>query len=69
MINESLNSIKLGENKFNKNESEITDIENDFENWEPDKFSPIQEIKIISFKEKNDWELVAKYNIGKKKVA
>jgi len=44
-------------------------LENDFENWEPDKFSPIQEIKIISFKEKNDWELVAKYNIGKKKVA
>jgi hypothetical protein len=34
MINESLNSIKLGENKFNKNESEITDIENDFENLE-----------------------------------
>jgi len=27
---------------------------------------PIHQIKIISFKEKNDWELVAKYNIGKK---
>jgi hypothetical protein len=28
--------------------------------------APIHQIKIISFKEKNDWELVAKYNIGKK---
>ncbi len=29
--------------------------------------APIHQIKIISFKEKDDWELVAKYNIGKKK--
>jgi hypothetical protein len=28
----------------------------------------IHQIKIISFKEKNDWELVSKYNIGKKKL-
>ena len=28
---------------------------------------PITKIKIIPFKEKNDWELIAKYNIGKKK--
>lgn len=28
--------------------------------------APIHQIKIISFKEKDDWELVAKYNIGKK---
>ena len=28
---------------------------------------PITKIKIIPFKEKSDWELVAKYNIGKKK--
>jgi len=28
---------------------------------------PITKIKIIPFKEKGDWELVAKYNIGKKK--
>ena len=29
--------------------------------------APIHQIKIIAFKEKDDWELVAKYNIGKKK--
>jgi hypothetical protein len=29
--------------------------------------APIHQIKIISFKEKDDWELIAKYNIGKKK--
>lgn len=34
---------------------------------ESDKFSPIHQIKIISFKDKNDWQLVSKYNIGKKK--
>ena len=28
--------------------------------------APIHQIKIISFKEKDDWDLVAKYNIGKK---
>jgi hypothetical protein len=28
---------------------------------------PLNQIKVISFKEKNDWNLVAKYNIGKKK--
>jgi hypothetical protein len=28
--------------------------------------APIQQIKIISFKEKNDWQLVTKYNIGKR---
>jgi len=26
----------------------------------------LHQIKIISFKEKDDWELIAKYNIGKK---
>ena len=31
-----------------------------------DNIAPIQQIKIISYKEKNDWQLVAKYNIGKK---
>ncbi len=31
-----------------------------------DNIAPIHQIKIISFKEKDDWELVAKYNIGKK---
>ena len=28
--------------------------------------APIHQIKIISFKEKDDWELVTKYSIGKK---
>lgn len=27
---------------------------------------PISQIKVLNFKEKNDWELVSKYNIGKK---
>jgi len=30
--------------------------------------APISQIKVLPFKEKNDWELVAKYNIGKKKI-
>lgn len=38
---------------------------------EPDKIkdpkAPLSQIKIIAFKDKNNWELVAKYNIGKKK--
>ena len=29
--------------------------------------APLSQIKIISFKEKNDWILETKYNIGKKK--
>lgn len=33
-----------------------------------DNMAPIHQIKIISFKEKDDWELVTKYNIGKKKT-
>jgi hypothetical protein len=36
-----------------------------------DKFkeprTPMNQIKILPFKEKNEWELVAKYNIGRKK--
>lgn len=31
-----------------------------------DNVAPLHQIKIISFKEKNEWELVTKYNIGKK---
>lgn len=31
-----------------------------------DNIAPIHQIKIISFKEKNDWDLITKYNIGKK---
>ena len=29
--------------------------------------APMNQIKIIPFKEKNDWELISKYQIGKKK--
>ena len=29
--------------------------------------SPISQIKVLPFNEKDEWELVAKYNIGKKK--
>ena len=28
--------------------------------------APLRQIKIVSYKEKNDWELVPKYNIGTK---
>ncbi len=31
-----------------------------------DNLAPIHQIKIISFREKDDWELIPKYNIGKK---
>ncbi len=30
--------------------------------------APLHQIKIISFKEKDEWQLVTKYNIGKKKT-
>jgi Bacteriophage translational regulator len=32
-----------------------------------DPRAPLSQIKIIAFKDKNEWQLVAKYNIGKKK--
>jgi hypothetical protein len=28
--------------------------------------APLHQIKIISFREKDEWELITKYNIGKK---
>ena len=31
-----------------------------------ENIAPLHQIKIISFKEKDDWQLIAKYNIGKK---
>jgi hypothetical protein len=37
---------------------------------EPDKIkdlAPMSQIKILAFKERAEWELVAKYNIGRKK--
>jgi hypothetical protein len=30
---------------------------------------PLSQIKILPYKEKNEWELVTKYNIGRKKTA
>lgn len=30
--------------------------------------APLSQIKVIAFKDKDDWELQAKYNIGKKRV-
>lgn len=33
-----------------------------------DPVAPMSQIKIITHKEKNEWELVAKYNIGRKRV-
>jgi hypothetical protein len=31
-----------------------------------DKKAPLSQIKVLSFKEKDEWDLQAKYNIGKK---
>ena len=31
-----------------------------------DNIAPLHQVKIISFKEKNDWQLITKYKIGKK---
>lgn len=33
-----------------------------------DNIAPIHQIKIISYREKYDWDLISKYNIGKKKL-
>lgn len=33
-----------------------------------ENLAPIHQIKIISYKEKDDWELISKYTIGKKKI-
>ena len=33
-----------------------------------DTISPLNQIKVLSFKEKGDWILESKYNIGKKKT-
>jgi len=31
-----------------------------------EKKAPLSQIKVLSFKEKGEWDLQAKYNIGKK---
>ena len=33
----------------------------------PEPSAPLSQIKVISFREKNDWMLEAKYNIGKRR--
>jgi hypothetical protein len=33
-----------------------------------ENMAPIHQIKIISFREKSEWELVSKYNMGKRKL-
>ena len=33
-----------------------------------DPVAPLSQIKILNYKDRGDWELIAKYNIGKKKV-
>jgi len=46
-------------------EWELVDLIN--EEKSADLVAPLSQIKIISHKEKTDWNLVAKYNIGKKR--
>jgi hypothetical protein len=46
-------------------EWELVNLVSEQKSAEP--VSPLSQIKIISHKEKNDWNLVAKYNIGKKR--
>ena len=38
----------------------------DSDKFSEDPVAPISQIKILSHKEKNDWNLVPKYNIGKR---
>lgn len=33
-----------------------------------DEIAPIHQIKILSYREKDDWDLVSKYSIGKKRL-
>lgn len=33
-----------------------------------EQLAPLSQIKVISFKDKDDWQLESKYNIGKRKV-
>jgi hypothetical protein len=36
---------------------------------EAEDLAPLNQIKVLSFKDKGEWTLESKYNIGKKKVA
>jgi hypothetical protein len=33
-----------------------------------DDLAPLNQIKVLAFKEKDEWTLESKYNIGRKKV-
>jgi len=46
-------------------EWELVDLVNEVKSSDP--VAPLSQIKIISHKEKHEWNLVAKYNIGKKR--
>ena len=46
-------------------EWELADLVDERKSAEP--VAPLSQIKIISHKEKNDWILITKYNIGKKR--
>ena len=43
----------------------LVDLINKEKSSEP--VAPLSQIKVLPFKEKGEWELVAKYNLGKKK--
>ena len=45
----------------------ITKLLKDWELGELNDLAPLSQIKIISFKEKDEWNLETKYNIGKKR--
>jgi len=46
-------------------EWDLIDIVDD--NRTKDPIAPLNQIKILAHKEKNEWKLEAKYNIGKKR--
>ena len=46
-------------------EWDLVEIMSDSQTQNP--VAPISQVKVLPFKEKQEWELVAKYNIGKRK--
>jgi hypothetical protein len=44
---------------------ELIDLKEEANTDEP--VAPISQIKVLPYKEKNEWELIAKYSIGKRK--
>ena len=41
-------------------------VQRDLNKSSAEKKAPLSQIKVLAFKEKNEWDLQAKYNIGKK---